>query len=433
MKTKRVFFLLALISSTLCIVSFAFGEVSLNGSIETQNGLVFRTSQLQNNMNILSAKLEYSSEKYHLYANPELRVSSLTAVSDLSGLQDNDQIAPYTLLLKEAYVDIYEFLLPALDVRIGKQIIVWGTADKINPTSNISPPDLSNLFDWGEKLGIPAILLNFYIGDFIISGVYTPVFTPALLPSNFQQMAGVSLGDNTLEAPGQVLGETQQVGVRVNWPMFTFDFSASYYYGRYAIPVVYEVNVQTDQTIESTKSDFPRLHVIGVDFSGSLFDMGLWGELGVFIPEPYSTRTYYNHPSFGWILTDDIASKAYVRYVLGTDYTFQNGLYINFQFAHGFDFEIGEDQLNDYFITRVEKSFFEDKLKIIPLTLVFTVSEWSDIPNNYGIGWVPEIQFYPSDNLEFDLGCYLLHGSGNNIFNNLKDEDSLFFKAKVSF
>ncbi|UCB46747.1 MAG: hypothetical protein JSV25_04830, partial [Spirochaetota bacterium] len=378
-------------------------------------------------------KLEYGADQYHLYANPELKVSALTVVSDLSGLQDNEQIAPYSLHLKEAYVDIYDFLLPFLDVRIGKQIIVWGTADKINPTSNICPSDLSDLFKWGEKQGIEALLMNFYIGELIVTGVYTPVFTPALLPQNFQQMAGVSLGNNTLEVPAPLLGETQQVGVRVNWPLFTFDISVSYYYGRYAIPVVYEIYVQTDQSIESTKSRFPRLHVVGLDFSGSLFDMGLWGELGVFIPEPYATKTYYNHPIAGWTLTDDVASALYLRYVLGTDYTFENGIYINFQFAHGFDHELGKDQLNDYFITRVEKSFIDDKLKIIPFTFVFTINEWSDIPNNYGIWWIPEIQFYPTDNIELDLGCYLLHGSGGNIFNNLKDEDALFFKAKVSF
>lgn len=411
----------------------AFAEVSINGSIETENGLSLKTSQLQNYQNTLGIKIEYGGEKYHLYANPELKVSALTDVSELEQLQSSNSIAPYTLNLKEAYIDIYEFLIPALDVRMGKQIVVWGTADRINPTSSFCPADLSDLFDWGEKLGVIAFLLNFYVGDIIITGVYTPVFTPTLLPQNFEQMAGTSLGSNTLELPGQVLGESQQVALRVNLPISTFDISTSYYYGRYSIPVAYEVWVQTDQSIESSKSYFPRLHVVGADFSGNLFDLGLWGELGVFIPEPYSTKSYYNHPSFGWIPTDDIASTPYVRYVLGTDYTFKNGIYVNFQFAHGFDHEIGKDLLNDYFITRLEKSFFDDKLKILPLTVIFTVSEWSDIPNNYGLAWVPEIQFFPSDNLELSTGCYILHGSGSNLFNNLKDNDALFFKAKVSF
>lgn len=428
---KKTIFPAALILFFIAAVSFA--EVSVNGIIETETGLGLKTGRLETQMNTLGLRFEYGGDSYHLFANPEIKVSGIGAVSDLSGLQRADSIHPYVLNLKEAYIDIYEFLLPAVDMRVGKQIVVWGTSDRINPTSNLCPSDLSDLFDWGEKLGVTSLLLNIYLGDAIVSGFYTPVFTPALLPENFLEMAGTDLGSNTLELPGQVLGESQQAALRVNWPMFGYDFSLSYYFGRYAIPVVHEARVQTDQSIESTKSSFPRLHVAGADFSGSLFDLGVWGEFGFFFPEAYSTKAYYNHPSFEWILTDDATAGPYVRYVIGADYTFKGGTYLNVQFAHGFDHETGKDRINDYFITRIEKSFFEDRLKVIPLTVIFTVSEWSDVANNYGLGWVPEIQYFPSDNLELALGCYILHGSGSNIFTNLKDSDALFFKANVSF
>jgi len=420
-----------LLTALIVLCGRAFAEVSINGSIETENGLSFKTSLLQNYQNTLGIKLEYGAEKYHLYANPELKVSSLSTVSNLSELQSIDRIAPYTLNLKEAYIDIYEFLIPVLDVRMGKQVVVWGTADRINPTSSFCPADLSDLFDWGEKLGVIAFLMNFYVGDIIITGVYTPVFTPTLLPQNFEQMAGTDLGSNTLELPGQVLGESQQVALRANLLISTFDIFASYYYGRYSIPVATEITLNPDRSVNASKSRYPRLHVAGLSFSGSIFDMGVWGEMGVFIPEAYSTKIYMLMPAP--TLIDEKTSTPYIRYVLGTDYTFKSGIYVNFQFAHGFDHEIGKDLLNDYFITRLEKSFFDDKLKILPLTVIFTVSEWSDIPNNYGLAWVPEIQFFPSDNLELSTGCYILHGSGSNLFNNLKDNDALFFKAKVSF
>ncbi len=433
MKKKIIVIHFTIIFSILFIACSAFGEVSINGRIKTDNSFVFNNGQLRNNQNTFSLKFEYSTDKYYLFANPEMKISFLSSVSSLSNLQNIEQIFPYSLNLKEAYVDIYEFLLPVLDVRIGKQIIVWGTGDKINPTSNVSPSDLSDLFNFGEKLGINAISMNLYIGNFIFTGIYTPGFTPTLLPDNFQQMAGVSLGTPTLDYPGQTLGERSQFALKVNWPIFTYDFSVSYYYGRYTIPVVSEIYIQTDYSIDSSKSNFPRIHVLGLDFSGNIFDVGIWGELGVFIPEAYTVKTFYNHPTFGYILTDEISSEYYLRYVIGTDYTFKNGLYLNFQFAHGFDHEIGKDQLNDYFITRVEKSFFDDKLKIIPLAIVFTVNEWSDISNNYGVAYIPELQFFPADNLELDLGLYIIHGIGNNLFDNLKDDDALFFTAKVSF
>jgi hypothetical protein len=43
-----------------------------------------------------------------------------------------------TVDVREAYVNAY---LGPLDLRLGKQIIVWGRADLLNPTSNLTPVD----------------------------------------------------------------------------------------------------------------------------------------------------------------------------------------------------------------------------------------------------------------------------------------------------
>ena len=52
------------------------------------------------------------------------------------GLQGN---APGTFVdLREAYVNAY---LGPFDLRLGKQIIVWGRADALNPTNNLTPVD----------------------------------------------------------------------------------------------------------------------------------------------------------------------------------------------------------------------------------------------------------------------------------------------------
>ena len=40
--------------------------------------------------------------------------------------------------LREAYVNAY---LGPFDLRLGKQIIVWGRADALNPTNNLTPVD----------------------------------------------------------------------------------------------------------------------------------------------------------------------------------------------------------------------------------------------------------------------------------------------------
>jgi len=408
-------------------------DVFVNGSIQTDNRFYLDNGNIDYNQNTFSLKFEYGSDNYHLFANPELKLTGVPDIDELSCLQSSENIFPKSLYLNEAYLDIYEFIIQNLDVRIGKQIIVWGKADKINPTSNICPDDFSDIFRFGEKLGVNSLLLNLYISDFTLNMVYVPVFTPSLLPGGgIAEMAGISLGKNNyIQEPQNTIGKSSQLGVKFNWFIFNYDFSLSYYYGRSTLPVIYKVDYSSTGSIDSTHSKFPKLQVIGFDFSGSLFNMGLWGEAGLFIPEEVITSLYIDKTKISEEKT--IKNKAYLRYIAGTDYTFTNGLYYNLQFVHGFDTEMGKDNLNDYLIGRIEKSFLNDKIKILPVTLILTTNDWDNIGENYGICYIPEIQYFPYDNLELDLGVSILGGKGNNILSNQKENDELFIKAKVSF
>ncbi|HEX29698.1 TPA: hypothetical protein ENG04_06420, partial [Candidatus Poribacteria bacterium] len=109
-------------------------------------------------------------------------------VGTLADLQrfERDRATPWSIDLKEAYLDVYSFLIDNLDLRMGKQIVIWGTADRINPTSNICPDDLEDVFDFGEKLGVNSIKASLYwsVGetDLTLTGVFVPVFTPSILP-----------------------------------------------------------------------------------------------------------------------------------------------------------------------------------------------------------------------------------------------------------
>ena len=442
MKKRMLLISITLFSLFTAISSYVFadspGKLSINGYIETNNLLRLKNGNINSNLNTLGLKFEGSTDRYHYFS--ELAFSYYgksnfsTNNDNLGELANLQSVTPIELNLKEGYLDLYSFLFPFMDARVGKQIIVWGTADKVNPTSNICPSDMSNLLDFGNKLGINAFQLNFYMGNASLSTIYIPSFTPSLLPSDFLALSGIATGgDYKVDLPSQKLGITSQAAVKFEMPISTFDFSVSYYYGRYSIPNAYKVVINpTTYAVTSTSMFFPKVQVIGADFSGSLFDLGVWGEAGYFIPEKYNLNTYANGNPIP-ISSDKTVDDPYLRYVLGCDYTFKNGIYVNTQFIHGFDAEITKDNLNDYMICRAEKSFFNDKLKISPLTLFITTGDWSNIKNNYGIGYMPEIYYYPVDNIEIDLGCYILGGKGNNMVSNMKDKDMLFLKAKVSF
>ncbi len=44
-------------------------------------------------------------------------------------------------LMREAYVD---YALDSWDFRVGRQIVAWGRADRVNPTDNLTPRTLKN-------------------------------------------------------------------------------------------------------------------------------------------------------------------------------------------------------------------------------------------------------------------------------------------------
>ncbi|OPX25916.1 MAG: hypothetical protein B1H06_06800 [Candidatus Cloacimonas sp. 4484_143] len=62
-----------------------------------------------------------------------------------------------------------------------------------------------------------------------------------------------------------------------------------------------------------------------------------------------------------------------------------------------------------------------------------SVTDWDDYENNFGVVINPELSYFPYDNIEMILGAFVLGGKGDNMFSALKDNDEVYFKAKVSF
>ena len=126
-------------------------------------------------------------------------------------------------------------------------------------------------------------------------------------------------------------------------------------------------------------------------------------------------------------------AKPFLKFVVGGDYFFADGSYLNLQYIHGFIQERGKEALNDYFFLRYDKGFFNDKLKISPLSGAFIVTDWKNIQNNYALAYMPEIIYAATVNTEISLAVVLFEGEGKNLFANMKDYDMFMFKLKYVF
>ena len=389
------------------------------------------------------------------YSEVWLRNIGLPNINSSANLYNKGIVDPYNLEIREAYIQLFGFLSKNLDVKIGRQRIVWGTADKLNPTDNLNPYDLEDVLDFGRHRGSDAISMNYYFNlEFSMQGVFIPFFQPANMPigifanaltPSMELPQGMTLMGFTdqINMPEYNLGESSTAGLKFKGFVAGFDFSLSYVWGRDGMPIgTYNTFIPIDTmggiNINSQLS-FYRTHIFGVDLAGSIGGVGVWAEAAAFLPDNEVIMTndlsaFY--PESPVPVTQDttvLDKKAYVKFVLGADYNFANGTYLNVQYLHGFMNERGKDALNDYFFLRLEKKFFDNKLKIAPIGGGFIVSDWNDIENNYALVYVPEISYMATDNAEITLSAAIFDGKGDNLFANLKDYNMMMFKLKYSF
>lgn len=409
------------------------------------------------NENRLSLKLDKQiSGESKFLSEVWVRNFGLPGVVKSSDLFNKGIVDPYNLEIREAYIQLNRFLSKKTDLTVGRQQFAWGTADKLNPTNNLNPYDFEDILDFGRKRGSDAINLQYYINnEYSLQGVFVPFFQPANMPVGVfasilnpsmempQGMVLKSFSD-TLMMPNYNLGKSLTAGLRFKGFVKGFDFSVSYVWGYDGLPyssknILTPVDLTGGTSIHSQLS-FIRNHIIGADLVTSIAGIGVWAEAAAFLPDADIVMTndlsaFY--PDSPVPVTQDSVllkkNKPYVKFVVGGDYFFPDGSYLNMQYLHGFIHERGSEELNDYFFLRYEKNFFNDKLKVTPVGGGFIVTDWNNIEKNYAIVYMPEMAYQASPNTEISIACAIFDGKGQNLFAGLKDYDMLMFKMKYSF
>ena len=373
-------------------------------------------------------------DQLYAFSSVDYRFYDLPRVVSLAGLEDVNQLYPTELSLWEAYVDIYSFLSSNLDVRIGKQRIAWGTADKLNPTDNLNPDDFSDLVNFTEKIPTWAVKGSYYLGDFTLTGVWLPSFTPILLPrggtSLFLGSEAVAFRD-TLVLPAQE-PKNSMFAFKVSGILGRWDYSVSYFRGYDDVPILRSTTIdprQSDGSAGHLDLGFPKMQVIGVDFATEISGFGLWGEGALFFPEKVISKTNIGSISSTAVALDD---KPYFKFTLGSDYTFPGGVYLNGQWMHGFFTERGSAALHDYFFMSVEKKLCNDDIKVT-LGGGWEIAGWNNIGARSGYGVFPELAYEAIDNLEIIVGAFVVDGKPGTLLGTWEDAGQAYARVKVTF
>ena len=346
------------------------------------------------NENLIKAQLTMTiASKVKAVADVDFVWYGYSDVNNISADTLHENVDPYRLEAHAAFVDVYR-LLPHLDLRIGRQVVVWGAGDKFNPTNNLNSLDLSDPLLFGKALANQMIKLDYNPwGDIIISAVWVPIFRPAQLPrtaplalTQVQRPAPVQeqyirdqLGNLAAANPPDAINvytlqpepsiQNSQFGLRIAGRLLNQDVSLSYYHGRFGLPSP-SFTINADRAGGGREVNvavmWPRMDVLGIDVAGSiekLKGLGYWVEGAVYFPQEV-TYGVYNRSSTGptgavtfpmnadgtyrtnigpeeFMRGTVIPTTPFFKLTAGLDFSWNKYLYTNIQYVHGFIDEFG--------------------------------------------------------------------------------------------
>lgn len=375
----------------------------------------------------------------------ELRADAFPALTSVLDPGSANNAEPVEVLLGEAYVRLFD-LVPGMNLGLGRQLVSWGTADAVNPTSVLCAPDYTDPLVWDARR--PAWMAHAEYTPIPAIGVelaWRPVFEPALignsgwfptmslLPTADQLRLGlvqqfieqgvpaesaqvwagrytITVGED-YQVPGRTLADGSWGG-RLKSRLGPVDVSAGLFRGYDFLPSATPVTtVQPEsQTLDFTLVEsHPRATFAGADFATDLFGAGLWAEAA-------------------WTRYDDSLPEDRLDVIGGMDYTLA-GIYANLQYLHGrFPLALASasgETVGDYLLGAVERHFLGNRV-LLRLGGVVEVSDGS---------WSlqPLARWMPFGGVEVELGGLVFAGEDEEAFAPLDACDEVFLGARYRF
>jgi hypothetical protein len=413
MKRTAAITLLAVLLSFLVKTELLAQSTTFSGYVRNHIGILmtddYDYSILQDTFDL---RIEHSRDKVAFKVNPYL---------DFRSNQDP------TIDLRQSYMDIY---FESVDVRIGKQQIIWGKADGVFITDIISPKDLREylLPDFEEiRMGVQAVKTVYNFGDNTFEFVWLPTFTPTRLPEedsiwyaapDFPVTPVFDYSQKTVPENGK----NSEVFARFTAMTSAVDFEIMMGYMWDDDPTIHQTRTIDPATGQVTLSVIPEHHRLGLgggSFSSSLGGLVLRGEMA------YYTGKYFT--SEDPLLLDGVVEKNYVHYLLGTDYSLwdiQLSLQLIQQRILDYDELIVNDEAQDTVTLLIRRDFLRETLHL-ELFSYFGINDEDSLVR-------PKISYDLADGFNILLGANIFTGIEGN-FGRYDDNDMLYTKIKYSF
>jgi hypothetical protein len=316
------------------------------------------------------------------------------------------------------------------DLRIGKQIVVWGRADGINPTDNLTPHDFTVMlpFEDDQRFGTIALKGDLYLpGEMALTLFATPFFEPSKIP--LPASSSIRFSESK---PVQTF-ENSEIGLKLDHTGGRFDWSVSYYHGVDLLPDARIVGMSPSGIDLELRHN--RIDVFGADAARNFGRYGFRAEAAYVLTEDREGE-------------DPTVKNPFFFYVLGVDRTFFENLNINLQltgrWVANFNdpedisdpvlravaiqnaiFDQQQERMGYGLTSRVGKKWFNDTLEAEILAFINFQRTNSFIR--------PLITYAFTDHLKGTFGGEIYTGPDDSFFGRLHENQGIFTELRYSF
>ena len=327
--------------------------------------------------------------------------------------------------LREAYA---QTAIGEFDLRVGRQITVWGRADKVNPTDAWSTRDYTLLVpnDEDQRLGVASLQGTWNHGAYRIIGLWQPEWRSPVVPIP-PLPPGVSLRNVTPADPaGQFGTKLDHSGEGVDW-------SLSYSHSISRTPDFAIVSQGSHDA--SVGLLYRHVEVIGADAAIPVGQYGLRAEIAY-------TNTG-NRDGY-----DPLAQNNNVFAVLGAERTFGGELNINAQYLYRRTFDLhAADPLADpgVRLLALEERLLSNQIatNMHGASLRINYKAWNETLEMElaGVVWLkngdsairPKVTYAFTDRLKGILGGDVYRGPAQSFFGRFNPTSAAYAELQLGF
>ncbi|MBK7104759.1 MAG: hypothetical protein IPH62_05705 [Ignavibacteriae bacterium] len=336
-----------------------------------------------------------------------------------------------TLKLREIYLDLN---FDNIDIRLGKQQIVWGKADGVFITDIISPKDLYEFLlpDFDEiRIGVIGAKLNYYLGNNTFEFVWLPVFTSTNLPNNnsiWAPQMNFAIPPTFDNSKKEIIPSLENSEIFMKYSALTeivdFELMGGYMFDDDAVMFSTILPNNLGGMNLTITPEYKRLSVAGGSFSTTLGPFVLRGEGAYYFGKYFNTNNL--------AVDNGTIKKDYVQYMFGTDFTLFD-INISTQFIQKAILDYEEIiQPNNLFNDEYNNMLtFLAKYSMLNETLDLELFTYYDFEFDDALVR-PRILYNFSDAINLQFGANIFSGSSGQ-FGQYNYNDMIYGKVIYSF